>query len=59
MKKIVDVFIMDKLVASYPVVVTSPEEPLSEQHFIERAKEQMLAGNYALEDIAVARFTVR
>jgi hypothetical protein len=58
-KKIVDVFIRDKLVASYPVIVTSPEEPLSDQHFIERVKEQMRAGNYAPEDIAVARFTVR
>jgi hypothetical protein len=35
-RKIVDVFVRDKLVASYPVVV-----------------------NYAPEDIAVARFTVR
>lgn len=59
MKKIVDVFIRDKLVASYPVVVTLPEEPLSDRHFIERIKEQMRAGSYAPEDIAVARFTVR
>jgi hypothetical protein len=58
-RKIVDVFVRDKLVASYPVVVTSPEEPLSDQHSIERVKEQMRAGNYAPEDIAVARFTVR
>jgi hypothetical protein len=58
-KKIVDVFIRDKLVASYPVIVALPEEPLSDQHFIERVKEQMRAGNYAPEDIAVARFTVR
>jgi hypothetical protein len=32
MKKIVDVFVRDKLVASYPVIVTSSEEPLSDQH---------------------------
>ena len=59
MKRIVDVFIRDKLVASYPVIVTSPEEPLSDQHFIERIKEQMRGGSYAPEDIALARFTVR
>ena len=59
MKKIVDVFIKDKLVASYPVVIASPQEPLSDQHFIERIREQMRAGSYAPEDIAVARFTVR
>jgi hypothetical protein len=58
-KKIVDVFIKDKLVASYPVVVESPEEPLSDKHFIDRVKEQMRGGNYAPEDIVVARFTVR
>jgi hypothetical protein len=58
-KKIVDVFIREKLVASYPVIVTSLEEPRSDQHFIERVEEQMRAGNYAPEDIAVARFTVR
>ena len=59
MRKIVDVFLKDNLVASYPVLVTSPEEPLSDQHFIERVKEQMRAAHYAPEDIAVARFTVR
>jgi hypothetical protein len=45
-------------VATYPVIVTMLEEPLSDQHFVERVKEQMRAGNYAPEDIAVARFTV-
>ena len=59
MRKIVDVFVRDKLVATYPVIVTMPEEPLSDQHFVERVKEQMRAGNYAPEDIAIARFTVR
>jgi hypothetical protein len=58
-RKIVDVFVRDKLVASYPVVVTSLDEPLSDQHLIERVKEQMRTGNYTPEDIAVARFTVR
>jgi hypothetical protein len=58
-RKIVDVFVKDKLGASYPVIVTMPEEPLSDQHFIERVKGQMRTGNYAPEDIAVARFTVR
>jgi hypothetical protein len=58
-RKIVDVFVRDKLVASYPVIVASLEEPISDQHLIEHVKEQMRAGNYASEDITVARFTVR
>lgn len=59
MRKIVDVFVRDMLVASYPVIVASLEEPLSDPHSIERVKEQMRTGNYASEDNAVARFTVR
>jgi hypothetical protein len=62
MKKIVDVFVRDRLVASYPIAA----EPLAggptpnDEHFVELMKAQMQgAGSYSKEELAAARFVVR
>jgi hypothetical protein len=57
-KKIVEVFIRDKRVASYPVVIPL-DRNVADSDFIERVVEQMRAGNYSQDDISVARFVVR
>ena len=61
-KKIVDVFVRDRLVASYPVVA----QPLAgapapaDGDFVELLKVQMQgAGSYSKEDLAAAKFEVR
>ena len=57
MRKTVDVFLKDKLIASYPVVVERIGQP-TDDDFIVRAKERMRS-NYSVEDIQSARFLVR
>jgi hypothetical protein len=62
MKKIVDVFVMDRLVASYPVVfeqlVGGPKP--NDEHFVDLVKAQMQgAGSYSKEELAAAKFVVR
>jgi hypothetical protein len=57
-KKIVEVFIRDKRVASYPVVITL-DRIVTDEDFVERVIEQMRAGNYSPDDISAARFVVR
>ena len=63
MKKIVDVFVMDRLVASYPVVAEwlAVEGPTpNDEHFVELVKAQMQgAGSYSKEELAAAKFVVR
>jgi hypothetical protein len=63
MKKIVDVFVMDRLVASYPVVAEwlAGEGPTpNDEHFVELVKAQMQgAGSYSKEELAAAKFVVR
>jgi hypothetical protein len=56
-RKTVDVFLKDKLVASYPVVVEAMDGP-TDDDFIARVKEQM-QGHYSSDDIRSARFLVR
>jgi hypothetical protein len=55
-KKIVDVFLQDRLVASYPVVVEVLDP--TDDDFIEIIKRHMRR-QYSEEDTAVARFIVR
>jgi hypothetical protein len=56
-RKTVDIFLKDKLVASYPVVVEAIDRP-TDDAFIARVKEQM-QNHYSNEDIQSARFLVR
>jgi hypothetical protein len=57
MRKTVDVFVQDRLVASYPVVAMAIDRP-TDDDFIERIKQQM-RHYYRSEDIEAARFVVR
>jgi hypothetical protein len=62
MKKIVDVFVMDRLVASYPIVAEElAGGPTSnDERFVELVKAQMQgAGSYSKEELAAAKFVVR
>jgi hypothetical protein len=56
-KKTVDVFLKDQLVASYPVVVQATDPP-TDDDFIQRVKQQMRS-YYSSDDIRAARFLVR
>ena len=58
-EKVVDVFLRDKLVASYPVVLDILNAAISEQNFIELARNSMREDGYTAEDIAEAKFRVR
>jgi hypothetical protein len=58
-EKVVDFFLKDRLVASYPVVVDRLDVAISEQDFIELARSAMQEDGYAAEDIAEAKFSVR
>jgi hypothetical protein len=62
MKKIVDVFVMDRLVASYPIVaeeLAGGPTP-NDERFVELAKAQMQgAGSYSKEELAAAKCVVR
>ena len=55
LRKTVDVFLGDRLVASYPVVL---ETNTSDQDFIEHVRRYMRR-HYSKDEIAVARFVVR
>jgi len=57
-RKIVDVFVRDKLVASYPVVLTLDRRVMDED-FVERVKDHMLGGSQRADDVACARYVVR
>jgi hypothetical protein len=57
-QKIVDVFLRDRLVASYPVVLTL-DRPVMDEDFVDRVKEQMCVGSFSPDDVACARFIVR
>ncbi len=61
MRKTVDVYLNDRLVASYPVVYPVVAEAIdrpTDDDFIERIKQQMRR-YYRSEDIKAARFVVR
>jgi hypothetical protein len=57
MRKTVDVYVRDRLVASYPIVVKALDRP-TDDDFIEGIKQQMRR-YYCSEDIRAARFVVR
>jgi hypothetical protein len=56
MRKTVDVFLGDRLVASYPVVLET-DNP-TDQDFVDHIRRYM-RHHYSKEDIATARFAVR
>ena len=56
---VVDVFLKDRLVASYPVVSDRLDVAMSEQDFIELARDCMQENGYPAENIAEAKFSVR
>jgi hypothetical protein len=58
-EKVVDVFLKDKLVASYPLVLDMLNAAISEQDLIELARDCMQENGYPAEDIADAKFSVR
>jgi hypothetical protein len=61
MKKIVDVFVMDRLVASYPIVaeeLAGGPTP-NDERFVELVKAQMQGASYSKEELAAAKFVVR
>jgi hypothetical protein len=57
MRKTVDVYLKDRLIASYPVVAKAVDRPTDDE-FVERIKQQMRSYHRS-EDIQVARFVVR
>jgi hypothetical protein len=57
-EKIVDVFLKDRLVASYPVTFGMLNGPTADRDYIKLAKDAMGDG-YSAADIAGAKFTVR
>jgi hypothetical protein len=61
MKRTVDVFIRDRLVASYPVVTEELAGPTpNDEHFVQLVKLQMRGGgSYSKEDFAAAKFVFR
>jgi hypothetical protein len=56
MRKTVDVFLGDRLVASYPVVLEANNP--TDQDFVDHIRRYMRR-HYSKEDIAAARFAVR
>ena len=58
-EKVVDVFLKDSLVASYPVAWDMLNAPISDQDFIGLAKDAMREDGYTAEDIAEAKFSIR
>jgi hypothetical protein len=62
MKKIVDVFVRDRLVASYPVMaerLARGDPSPNDEHFVELVKSRMQGAFYSKEDLAAAKFVVR
>jgi hypothetical protein len=58
-ERIVDVFVKDKLVASYPVAGDMLSATISDRDFIDLAKNVMREDGYSEEDIDDAKFNVR
>ena len=57
--RIVDAFISDRLVGTYPVSWTLQDNPIIEQDAVELAREAMKRDGFSDEQIGVARFVVR
>ena len=56
---VVDVFLRDRLVMSYPVVLDRLDVAISERDFIEIARDCMQENGYPAEDIGGNKFSVR
>jgi hypothetical protein len=57
--RVVDVFIADRLVRSYPARWTLLNEPIIEQDAVELAQQVMKADGFSADQIAAARYMVR
>jgi hypothetical protein len=57
--RVVDVFIADRLVRSYPVSWTLLSEPIIEQDAVELAQQAMKGDGFSAGQIAAARYVVR
>jgi len=58
MRRIVDVFVRDRLIASYPVVIEGDGHSPSNKKFIDIVRNRIDA-LYSPDDIKVAKFVVR
>ena len=58
-ERIVDVFLKDKLVASYPVAGNMPTATISDRDFVDLAKSAMRQDGYSEQDVDDAKFNVR
>ena len=57
--RVVDAFIADRLVGSYPVSWKLQDDPIREQDAIELARQAMKLDGFSSEQIEDARFVVR
>lgn len=58
-EKIVDVFVSDELLSSYPVALDVLRAGSFDADFIEQARAAMRKNGYAADVIAAAKFVVR
>lgn len=58
-RKIVDVFLGDRLIRSYPFDRDPADSPDFDQDFIDRARRRLLEDGYLATVIADARFIVK
>ena len=58
-ERVVDVFLKDELVSSYPVIRDTMNAQVLDRDFIDRVKECMREDKYTEEEIAAAKFSVR
>jgi hypothetical protein len=58
MRRIVDVFVKDRLRGSYPVVIEAPTDP-SDDDFIDCVRTRLDRGAYSADDVKAARFVIR
>jgi hypothetical protein len=57
-RRIVDVFLQDRLVASYPVVLDDRRRPRSDRDFVDHIKRHLRRTGSAF-DLSAAKFIVR
>lgn len=57
--KRIDVFIQDEYVRSYSIVLGFVNAPLFDQDYIDRARIQMQADGWSLDEVQLARFVIR
>ncbi|MBN9089308.1 MAG: hypothetical protein J0J01_20560 [Reyranella sp.] len=57
-RRIVDVFLQDRLIASYPIVIEDGRTNVSSEDFIDKMKQRMRERDSSF-DVALAKFVVR